>query len=51
MKLAGLATTYSEEGADPSSQKAIMEKYDSNNDGILDGAEIVAMTRDLASNG
>eukprot|EP01043_Picozoa_sp_COSAG02_P063915 COSAG02_NODE_9192_length_2295_cov_1.189435_1_plen_466_part_00 len=49
MKLAGLATTYSEEGADPSSQKAIMEKYDSNNDGILDGAEVVAMTRDLAS--
>ena len=50
MHLAGLPTTYSEGGADGSSpQKAIMEKYDTNHDGILDGAEVVAMTKDLAS--
>ena len=45
MKLAGLPTTHSEAGA--SSPKAIMDKYDTNGDGILDGAEIVAMTKEL----
>eukprot|EP01046_Picozoa_sp_COSAG06_P063257 COSAG06_NODE_14614_length_1143_cov_0.728927_1_plen_129_part_00 len=50
MHLAGLPTTYSEGGADGASpQKTIMEKYDTNHDGILDGAEVVAMTKDLAS--
>lgn len=49
MKLAGVAATELEDVSAPATQKALMEKYDTNHDGQLDGAEVVAMTNDLAS--